>query len=355
MASFSVNCWFYFYNFARSVMQKKPSLSLHERYQGNVTGKLQKSNKIFNFEIKLMKNIYLVILIFSTNIFAQQPGLGVTDVDGNYYQSIILGSQEWMQSNLKVSKYNNNDPIPTTPFYTYDYSNETEPKYQWLTIENIAFGRHYTWYVAIDSRGLCPEGWRVPTANDWEELFTQLDGILVAGGKMKEAGFSNWLPPNTGATNESTLTAIPAGYHSIYGGDTAIYYNAFFTSATEYSEDSNWLMHLSWIDNRAYTNGVAPTKQLGLSCRCIKNTELSNIDIQNNLLRIYPNPIKNNILHIETQNNSTKEIVIYNSLGQQINKQTILGDVLNLDLKSGLYIIEIIQDRITYRKKIIIQ
>ncbi|HEY0091831.1 MAG TPA: FISUMP domain-containing protein [Flavobacterium sp.] len=299
-------------------------------------------------------NYFLIILTFGFTVLAQQPGAGVTDIDGNSYQTIVIGSQEWMQSNLKTERFRNADLIPTTPFFTYDYSAEPQPLYQWLSLENLNLGRHYTWFAVIDERGLCPIGWRVPSANDWEELITNLGGFLVAGGKMKETGFSSWLAPNEGATNESNFNGVAAGYHHMYGGDYGINYNAFFTSSTEYSTDANWIMYLSWMSGSLYTNGMSPTKNLGLSCRCIKESNLG-IDSHESSLQIYPNPITGNVLHIEIPGNPSKQIEIFNTLGQQVLKETLDGDVLDVNLSAGVYLIKIIHDEQVYVRKVVVK
>jgi uncharacterized protein (TIGR02145 family) len=95
----------------------------------------------------------------------------VTDIEGNVYKTVTIGTQVWMAENLKTTKYRNGDPIGTTNPATLDISNETAPKYQWASGSyegNVAiYGRLYTWYVVDDSRCLCPAGWHVPTEGEW--------------------------------------------------------------------------------------------------------------------------------------------------------------------------------------------
>jgi hypothetical protein len=88
----------------------------------------------------------------------------VTDINGNVYNTIIIGNQVWMQQNLKTTKYSNGDLIGTTVYASFDLdkSNEIKPKYQWVyngMESNVAlYGRLYTWYTIIDSRNVCPIG-----------------------------------------------------------------------------------------------------------------------------------------------------------------------------------------------------
>ena len=71
----------------------------------------------------------------------------------------------------------------------------------------------YNWY-AVNTGKLCPEGWHVPTDDEWTILTDYLGGKSVAGGKLKETGTSHWLSPNTGATNETGFTGLPTGYRN---------------------------------------------------------------------------------------------------------------------------------------------
>ena len=70
-------------------------------------------------------------------------------------------------------------------------------------------------------KNIAPVGWHVPTFDDFKDLLFSLDEnttegydpkylSLIAGGKIKETGTIHWRPPNTGATNESGFTALPA-------------------------------------------------------------------------------------------------------------------------------------------------
>lgn len=137
----------------------------------------------------------------------------VTDIDGNIYNTVKIGTQVWMAENLKTTKYRNGDFIPnvtedtkwstlTTGAYC-DYNN---------TVSNSTiYGRLYNWYAVSDSRNLAPTGWHVATDDEWTELITYLGGIDVAGGKLKESGTTHWPNPNTSATNESGFSALPGG------------------------------------------------------------------------------------------------------------------------------------------------
>src|SRR4029078_12512714 len=164
---------------------------------------MKKINRIWIYP--LFVGVFL-ILVISCKKDNETPAT-VTDIDGNVYHTVTIGTQVWMVENLKTTKYRNGDLIGTTIPATLDISSESTPKYQWAykgEESNVAtYGRLYTWYAVADSRNVCPTGWHVPSDAEWTTLTTYLGGESVAGGKLKENGTVHWESPNTGATNES--------------------------------------------------------------------------------------------------------------------------------------------------------
>lgn len=212
-------------------------------------------------------------------------GITVTDIDGNEYKTVQIGNQLWMAENLKVTRYRNGDYI-TDGTGIGDYSNEEEPKYCFAyndEEDNVAtYGRLYTWYVVNDTRKISPEGWHIPSDEEWKELSIYLgmdeeiaELICVVdsndiSGKLKEEGNSHWFAPNVGATNESGFTALPGGYRRRYS-DNFDYLGSYacFWATTEQNEEDAWYRHL-------YNDeiGICRTynlKNYGFSVRCIKD------------------------------------------------------------------------------------
>ncbi|MFW5725771.1 MAG: FISUMP domain-containing protein, partial [Bacteroidota bacterium] len=124
-------------------------------------------------------------------------GDGVIDIDGNEYTTVVIGNQEWMAENLRVTRYNNGDSIPTGLNNT-EWSNTTDGAYAiypHVEVEGInsdeemveAYGKLYNWYAVGDQRGLCPVGWHIPVEDEW----TQLIDYVVAQGYPNE-----WDNPN---------------------------------------------------------------------------------------------------------------------------------------------------------------
>jgi uncharacterized protein (TIGR02145 family) len=194
------------------------------------------------------------------------------DIDGNIYETIIIGDQVWMAENLKVTHYSNGDPIQTgftdSEWINLDDS-ETDAYAVYNDDPNNAdiYGNLYNWYTVDDERGVCPEDWHIPSDDEWTELVG-----MGGGGKLKESGYDHWSYPNTGATNESGFTALPGGYRINYNGYYShMDFHGVFWSSTEANEVSIWIRRLQ------YDFTVFPkenwAKLYGLSIRCIKDSE----------------------------------------------------------------------------------
>ena len=196
-------------------------------------------------------------------------GSGVTDIDGNFYPSIVINGQEWMQKNLAVSKYRNGDPIPTG-LSDATWQNTTSGAYAIYNNDaanNILYGKLYNWYAVNDSRGLCPAGWHVPSDAEWTTLETSLGGSSVAGGKMKST--TGWNAPNTAATNESGFTGLPGGYRTSGGSFSLIGTGGYWWSSAENVSNFAWYRRLFFTNSIVLRSDA--NKQFGFSVRCVRD------------------------------------------------------------------------------------
>jgi uncharacterized protein (TIGR02145 family) len=195
----------------------------------------------------------------------------ISDVDQNIYKTVVIGTQVWMAENLKTTKYRNGDIIGTTNPATKDISAEVTPKYQWSyngdETKVSVYGRLYTWYAITDSRGVCPEGWHIPTDSEWSVLASFVGDST--GGKLKETGLVHWISPNAGATNKSGFTGLPGGEHSFDGQFLGIGLNGYYLSATEYNL-GNVLIRYMVNSDIILINRYA-FEYMGFSVRCLKN------------------------------------------------------------------------------------
>lgn len=243
-------------------------------------------------------------LSFTTPDNIYHLGMAITDFDNNSYSTIIINDQEWMQSNLNVSHFNNGDVIPQVQD-EYDWINTTSPAWCYYannTENGVVYGKLYNYYAVSDPRGLAPNGWRIPSFSDWESLINFIDNLrgddynksFNASGFMQE-GSSHWSETNTIATNISGFTALPGGYRG-YASTNSVPVRAIFNNLNSYahfwvsdniddvevSDSSGSIQGLIAytvnIKDEANSTGANNTGKIfvsrkitGYSVRCIKN------------------------------------------------------------------------------------
>ena len=136
----------------------------------------------------------------------------VTDIDGNVYTTIEIGSQVWMMENLKTTKYSDGAPIDyvTGAIEWGNLSTGAYCNYNNDMAKADIYGRLYNGY-AVETNNLAPEGWHVATRDDVQALLDYVGEREKWAGKLKEAGFTHWNSPNWGAENSSGFTALPGG------------------------------------------------------------------------------------------------------------------------------------------------
>jgi uncharacterized protein (TIGR02145 family) len=193
----------------------------------------------------------------------------VSDFEGHIYNTVLIGTQLWMQENLKATKYRDGTSIKYLTDITA-WSTETAGSFCWYgnsTLIGDTYGALYNYYTTIENSNLCPTGWRVPTDADWAILTSTLGGETVAGGKMKEAGITHWNTPNTGATNESNFAALPGGTREATGAYTGQINSTYFWSSTSNTTGA-WDIMMYYAD--ATTAKNLEDKRIGHSVRCIQ-------------------------------------------------------------------------------------
>lgn len=223
----------------------------------------------------------------------------VTDIDGNEYQTVMIGNQWWMAENLKVSRYLNGDAIPTN-LSNSEWKNTTSGAFTIYPHGNVdginsneemvaAYGKLYNWYAVDDDRGLCPEGWRVPSDNNWKQLemylgMSQEDANNIGwrgasvGGKLKSTRTESdphprWSSPNEGATNESGFSGLPGGRRDFSSGFSAIGNTGYWWSSTERSLSLVWFRFLGYDGSSVFRYDFY--KYFGYSVRCFRGKGLS--------------------------------------------------------------------------------
>jgi uncharacterized protein (TIGR02145 family) len=194
----------------------------------------------------------------------------VSDIDGNSYRTIRIGDQIWMAENLKTSKFADGEVIPEVRD-SADWCYLVAPALCWYDNDQDSYkdlyGALYNFYT-VSTGKLCPEGWHVPTKDEWQQLIYFL-GDTLSGGKLKEQGTLHWNDPNTGAINSAGFSALPAGIRYLEGTFASQGYFTAFWSANEADTVHGWYSSLYYRD--ALTGTGSTPKRNGLSVRCVRN------------------------------------------------------------------------------------
>lgn len=198
----------------------------------------------------------------------------VTDIDGNDYKTITIGTKTWMAENLRTTRYRNGDSIPEVTGNTAWKNLKT---HAYCNYENTAdldkiatFGRLYNWFTVSDSRNIAPVGWHIATDAEWTLMSTSLGGESTAGGKLKESSTFHWKGPNTGASNSSGFTALPSGRREYTDGSFInLGYDGFWWTSSAYNPDYSWYYYLHYDVANAYRANFH--KQYGFSVRCVQD------------------------------------------------------------------------------------
>lgn len=159
----------------------------------------------------------------------------VRDIDANTYRTVEIGGQTWMAENLRVTRFRNGDPVSNARTVDEWRLARIGASPAWANFANEpangeSYGKLYNDFAAVDPRGLCPDGWHVPTAEEWNvlERFIGIPprdlrrnaafrGDRDAVGKLKSTreepdSHPRWNRPNVGGTNRTGFSALPSGY-----------------------------------------------------------------------------------------------------------------------------------------------
>ncbi len=226
-------------------------------------------------------------IIVESDVGAGQPCPGtptVTDIDGNVYNTVLIGDQCWMKENLKTTKYRNGEPIEYPGSNNTVWFNNTSGAYAWydndISYKDI-YGALYNWYAVNNANGLCPSGWYVPSDEEWKILEGTVDSLYDVGHEMwngtdwrgsdvgkKLKATSGWIEDGNG-TDDYGFAALPSAsrYFNGYFGHLNIF--GSWWSATEHSSTTYaWRRNLHADRDKALRWNKL--KESGLSVRCLK-------------------------------------------------------------------------------------
>lgn len=195
------------------------------------------------------------------------PGIdygSLSDIEGNTYRSVEIGTQVWMAENLRTSRLNDGTSIPKVTF-SDPWWDVSTPGYNWCDKDSdnysTTYGAMYNWYT-VNTGKLCPTGWHVPSDDEWETLCAFLGGPGQAAHKLKETGSIHWDAPNDGATNESGFTALPGCSGNFCGWWST-------TRMNPYDPALVWFYYI--VNNSPYLQRAESFGASDMNVRCMKD------------------------------------------------------------------------------------
>ncbi len=217
------------------------------------------------------------------SFITEPPGCGsVTDIDGNVYQTVTIGTQCWMKENLRTTRYRNGITIPNVTD-SLAWENDSTGAYCYFennSSYNAVNGKLYNGYVVNSNKNVCPAGWHIPTQAEWNTLYNSIVNIIgvgyMAGSAMKQRTLWDNSTGNFG-NNCSGFTGVPTGYRKSNcincNGFFGMGQSTYFWSKTESvccgGIIENFVAGLVYnSDNIYYGN---ESKKQGYSIRCIKD------------------------------------------------------------------------------------
>lgn len=215
--------------------------------------------------------------------------INVTDYYArNKYTAVKIGKLYWFQKNLNAQIYtvfkkvlsgSNIDSIhsykpysisiidlPTLPTDTL----AAQWPYKGTDSLTKKYGRMYTWYAASDARNVCPSGWHVPTANEWDDMISYMGSDSLAGGKLKDTSNTLWNYPNLAEFNVFKFNAKPTGYRSEFGSYLNEGKFSFFWSSTSDPDDKEYAICYVLYAHSKKIIKRRISKRAAMAIRCVR-------------------------------------------------------------------------------------
>ncbi|MCX6270438.1 MAG: carboxypeptidase regulatory-like domain-containing protein [Bacteroidetes bacterium] len=197
-------------------------------------------------------------------------GSSFTDFrDGQVYTTVMIINQCWMKQNMNLGTMIPGASNQTDNGVAEKYCYNDDPA------NCLIYGGLYQWDELMQystnqsARGICPEGWHIPSFNEWENLVVNFGGVDHCGGHMKTTGLTYWMAPNSGATNASGFSARGAGIRESYGPFSYLKGYTYLASSNNGGDGYCFDMVLTTSGPDLFYYDIDRT--YGTSVRCLKD------------------------------------------------------------------------------------
>ena len=300
-----------------------------------------------------MKNIRISLIILALSMLVSVTTYSqtdsISDLEGNVYKTVAIGTQWWMAENLKASQFANGDLIPHLTNAT-EWANTDEGAYCYYGNRRSfadSYGNLYNWYTVEDDRAVCPAGWHVATDADWitMEIFLGMSAEEAErmtawrgtdeGSKLKDESF--------GGNNSSGFTALATGYRDPAGVFKAMGTDNDYWTSTPYDNQGNieGVLH-GLLNSQSSTVRNFHVPGYGFCIRCVRDEA---VQVKNQIplpdSKIFPNPAGDQLF---VRNADGTHLIIRNLTGQTVLTESVTStdhQVDMSDLSEGTYLISI--------------
>jgi len=237
---------------------------------------------IYKDYFKILCFIFCCVVLIACNdpeITPYVPPTGtMVDIDGNTYMTVKIGDKWWMKENLKVTRFRNGIPIKSSPDIN-DWI-QSIPSYCVYKNDLNAPGLLYNFYAVSDANNIAPEGWHVPTDEEWKVLELSLGMGLSTVDQVNFRGVlqGNYLKEkdvwNEGKgqipSNESGFSALPGSCRLFTGefGEPGLGNNGFWWTSSSHNSNA-WYRYLDYKKPNVFR--YFGPKNYGFSIRCVKD------------------------------------------------------------------------------------
>lgn len=204
----------------------------------------------------------------------------VTDVDGNTYKTVKIGNQWWMCENLKVAHYNDGSAINLIDISALDSTWSKAEEGSYCFINDSIYGKLYNYYAVADNRKLAPEGWHIPSDEEWQIMEKSIGMTDVEVANLAWRGTNEaeklvvkysigW--PQTSllfGSDEFGFSALPSGVRITDGTTNVTQTTGFWWTNTQVSNKA-YYRYIDFQHKDIFRQRTYPT--YGMSIRCIKD------------------------------------------------------------------------------------